>query len=124
MAYTKQDVIDRAVVLGQLDDQDTALMERVGVTVDQVLTKTGIYIGYDPLTVDALLNIEAEITVTEINHYKTLQSSAISGGSTKRITRGDYTVEYDTANPVTITNQTFFNTYEWLLKQYKKLRTL
>lgn len=124
MAFTKQDVIDRAVVLGQLDDGDPALMERLDVTVEQVLTKTEIYVGYDPTTVDALLNIEAEISVTEINHYQNLQSSAISGGSTKRITRGDYTVEYDTANPVTITNQTFFNTYEWILKKYKKLRTI
>lgn len=124
MAFTKQDVIDRAVVLGQLDDGDPALMERLEVTVEQVLTKTEIYVGYDPTTVDALLNIEAEISVTEISHYQNLQSSSVSGGATKRITRGDYTVEYDTQSPVTITNQQFFNTYEWLLKKFKKLRTI
>lgn len=125
MAFNKQDVIDRAVVLGQLDDNDPALMERLDVTVEQVLTKTEIYLGYDPTTVDTLLNIEAEISVSELSHYQNLQTGGNTNqGSTKRITRGDYTVEYDTQNQATVNNQLFFSTYDWLLKKYKKLRTL
>lgn len=124
MAFTKQDVIDRAVVLGQLDDQDSVLMERLDVTVDQILTKSEIYIGYDPTTVDALLNIEAEIAVTEISHYQNLQTNTSVNGATKRITRGDYTIEYETNNQAQVVNQFSFNTYEWMFKKYKKLRTL
>ena len=116
MAYTQADVVAKAVLVGKLDSNDSALMERVDVTAEMVILKTEDYIGYDPLEVDKLKPILAEITVTEITHYQNLRTTAL--GDTKRITRGDYTVEYGASKTDS------FNSYEWLLKKYKKLRSL
>lgn len=125
MAFTQADVVAQAVIIGNLNSSDSALMERVNVTAGQVILKASIYIGYDCMTIDPLLDVLAEITVTQISHYQNLQTGdTTSTGATKRITRGDYTVEYDTNNPARIINDNLFNSYEWILKQYKKLRTL
>ncbi len=124
MAFIQQDVIDKAVILGNLDSGDTALMERVNVTAEMIITKASVYIGYDSLTVDTLLSILAEITVSQITRYQNLQgASGSSSGATKRITRGDYTVEYDTSGTQTSAVDVF-NSYEWILKSFKKLRLL
>lgn len=125
MAFTQQDVVDKAIILGQLDTGNASLMERTDVTAEMIISKTESYLGYDPLTVDQLLNILAEITVTQISHYQNLQgSTGTSSGATKRITRGDYTVEYDTSVQAPTSAVDVFNSYEWILKKYKKLRTL
>jgi hypothetical protein len=116
MAFTIQDVVDKAVSLGSLDVNDSALMERVSVTAEMVIAKATVYIGYDSTTVDDLKIIFAEITVNQV--------SPSSQSSTKRITRGDYTVEYDTNDSVAISNANLFSSYEWILKKYKKLRSL
>lgn len=117
MAFTQQQVVDKAVILGSLD---STLTERTNVTAEMVIAKTDAYIGYDSTTVDDLLNILAEITVSQITHYQNLQGTT-GTTPTKRITRGDYTVEYDTSTP---TQVDIFASYEWLLKKYKKLRSL
>lgn len=125
MAFTKQDVVDKAIILGNIDSSNATLMERLDVTAEMVIAKTDAYIGYDCTTVDALLNILAEISATQLSHYQNLQgTSGTASGATKRITRGDYTVEYDTSVQAQTTSVDVFNQYEWLLKKYKKLVSL
>ena len=117
MAITLQNIVDKAIILGSLDSLDVTLMERLAVTVEMVIAKTDAYIGYDCTTIDALCSILAEISVTQVTQYTTLESG--SATSTKRITRGDYTVEYDNSSTKDV-----FNSYEWLLRKYKKLVTI
>lgn len=125
MAFTIQNVADKAVVIGNLDSLNTSLMERLNVTIEMVIAKTDAYIGYDSTSVDALCNILTEIAVTQLSHYQNLQGSGGSAtGATKRITRGDYTVEYDTAVQAPTTSVDVWNQYEWLLKKYKRLVSL
>lgn len=119
MAFTIQNVADKAIILGNLDSKNTSLMERLNVTIEMVIAKTDAYIGYDCTTVDALCNILAEISVTQVSRYQNLQGN--SSGATKRITRGDYTVEYDTSVQASID---VWNQYEWVLKKHKKLVSL
>jgi hypothetical protein len=116
MAFTQTDVVNKAVILGNLDTNDTALQERVNTTAEMVIAKADVYLGYSVLTVDALKTILAEITVTQITHYQKLRD--IPNGATSRVTRGDYTVEY------LAPNKDIFSEYEWILKKYKKLRSL
>lgn len=118
MAFTIQNVADKAVILGSLDSTDTTLMDRLNVTIEMVIAKTDAYINYDSTTVDALCNILAEISVAQLSRYQNLQSGT---ATTKRITRGDYTVEYDTSPTDTLN---VFNQFEWILKKYKKLVSL
>lgn len=119
MAFTNKDVADKAIILGNLDSSDTSLMAKLDVTIEMIIAKTDAYIGYTSTTVDALCNILAEISVTQLSRYQSIQGS--NTGSTKRITRGDYTVEYDTS---TTASKDVFNEYEWILKKYKKLVSL
>jgi hypothetical protein len=120
MAFTQTDVVDKAVILGALDTNDTSLTERTNVTAEMMIAKADAYLGYDVTTVDALLSILAEIVVTQITHYQNLRIAQASG-ATKRVTRGDYTVEYDTSIQSFNAEQSVFNSYEWILKKYKKL---
>lgn len=125
MAFTIQDVADKAILLGSLDPSNESLMAKLDVTIKMVIAKTDAYVGYDCTTVDALCNILAEISVTQLSRYQNLQGTGGSAnGATKRITRGDYTVEYDTSVQTTNTSVDVFNSYEWILKKYKKLVTL
>lgn len=125
MAFTTQDVADKAILLGSLDTSNESLIEKLNLTIEMVIAKADAYVGYDCTTVDALRNILAEISVTQLARYQNLQGTAGSAsGATKRITRGDYTVEYDTSVQAQTTSVDVFNSYEWLLKKYKKLVSL
>ena len=125
MAFTIQNVADKAIILGGLDSANTSLMAKLNVTVEMVIAKTDAYVGYDCTTIDALCSILAEISVTQVSRYQNLQgSTGSSSGATKRITRGDYTVEYDTSASAPTTSVDVWNQYEWLLRKYKKLVTL
>lgn len=123
MAFTKQNVVDKAIILGGLDNSDATLMAKLDVTTEMVIAKADAYLGYDSTTVDALCNILAEISVTQLSRYQNLQGGS-SATPTKRITRGDYTVEYDTSTQSATTSVDVFNSYEWVLKKYKRLVSL
>ena len=120
MAFTKQDVADKAIIMDNLDSSDTALRARLDVTVEMVIAKADAYLGYDCTTVDKLCSILAEIAITQLSRYKNLQgNSGSASGATKRITRGDYTVEYDTSTQAPTTSVDVFNQYEWILKSIR-----
>ncbi len=119
MAFTQTDVVAKAIALGGLD---ASLTERVTVTAEMTIAKTSIYLGYDCTKIDALLNVLAEITVTQLSQYQNLMGNGT--GATKRISRGDYTVEYDTDRKSVPANDGIFDSYTWILKTYKKLRSL
>lgn len=121
MAIVIQDVVDKATILGQITDPNT--LARLPIIAEQVILKVEEYIGYEAPV--KLTNTVAEIVVTEINHYNGLQGSGgTASGATKRISRGDYTVEYDTSAQAPSSQVDVFNSYEWILKKYKKLRSL
>ena len=121
MAFTTTDVVSKAILLGDLNAEDQVLIERLTVTAEMILVKTNIYLGYDCTTVDALLNILAEITVQQLNKYKTLSKE--TENPVKKITRGDYTVEYETDDSATYSDEVF-DRYTTILKSFKKLRSL
>lgn len=115
----QSDVVTKATALGQLTDAST--IARLDIIAEMLIEKVANYIGYD--VPDTLTNVIAEMVVTEISHYSNLQETY--GGLTgadKKITRGDFTAEYDTSG---ITNKVdILHSYEWILKKYKKLRSL
>lgn len=116
MAFTQNEIVNKAILLGSIDSNDTALQERVNATAEMVIAKADAYLGYDCKEVDALKSILAEITVSQITHYQNLRDAQT--GSTKRVTRGDYTVEYAERT------RDIFSDYEWILRKYKKLRSI
>lgn len=122
MAFTQQNIIDKAVRLGGFDIKDTALMDKLSITAEMMIDKVSNYLGYDCTTVDALLATISEITVIQLSRYQNLTST--DNTNVKRISRGDYTVEYNDSIQTYNLQTNVLTSYEVILKKFKKLRSI
>jgi hypothetical protein len=108
-----------ALEIGGIDPDDVEKTSRLKIACRQMYTKVEAYIGYEPP--DKLYSTIAEMAVTQISRFTNLEDQNLP---LQRLSRGDYTVEYNTKNRTATGFVDVFGDYEYILKRYKKLRTL
>jgi len=104
-----------------LDTDDENVRKNINRAVKSIYTKVKTYLGYEPPEI--LNDIIAEMSIVNYDRYSDLtgQHSDLT-----RLTRGDYTVQYEKQRTPTSSDGRvdLFGDYEWILRKYKKLRML